>query len=95
MSIPDNKFPTPEPTGDPKIDNAGQDVITNSEESDKVVNTDGAAGSVADMDCIQETLSGSELSSSATADSAEPAEQEAANGDTATDADVAGGNPVI
>ncbi|WP_374948733.1 hypothetical protein [Mucilaginibacter sp.] len=95
MSTPENKFPTPEPTGDPKTNNAEQDVVTNTEESDKVVNTDGANGSVANMDGIQDTLSDSEPSSATTAETARATEEETAGGDTATDEDVAGGNPVI
>jgi hypothetical protein len=46
--------PIQHPTGDPKVDAAEQDVITNTDESNKVVNTDDA---VADMDGIESTLS--------------------------------------
>ena len=64
MSDPNNNTPQ-NPGSDPKVDATGQDVITN-KESDKVVNQDGA---VADMEGIQQTLSGSEPSTAATADS--------------------------
>ena len=66
MSTPENKTPSPNPTSDPKVDATGQDIVTNNEESDKVVNQDGA---VADMDGIQETLSRSEPSAATTAGS--------------------------
>jgi len=64
MSTPENKTPSPNPTSDPKVDATGQDIVTNNEESDKVVNQDGA---IADMDGIQEALSGSEPSAATTA----------------------------
>jgi len=65
MSNPENKFPLQEPTGDPKVDAAEQDVITNKDESNKAVNTDGA---VADMDGIEETISEDEPSVDLNAD---------------------------
>ncbi|MBB5397083.1 hypothetical protein [Mucilaginibacter sp. AK015] len=51
---PGNKFPLEGETGDPKVNAAEQDVITNKDDTEKVTNKDGA---VADMDGITETLS--------------------------------------
>ncbi|QHS54710.1 hypothetical protein GWR56_03800 [Mucilaginibacter sp. 14171R-50] len=62
---PGNKFPLEGGTGDPKVNAAEQDVITNKDDTEKVTNKDGA---VADMDGITETLSGSEPSAGLNAD---------------------------
>jgi hypothetical protein len=77
MSTPKDKFPIQHPTGDPKVDAAEQDVITNTDESNKVVNTDDA---VADMDGIESTLSESEPSTALNADR-DVTNSEEANGD--------------
>ncbi|MBD1364801.1 hypothetical protein IDJ77_13350 [Mucilaginibacter sp. ZT4R22] len=65
MSDPKDKSPAQQPTGEPKVDAAEQDVITNTDESNKIVNTDDA---VADMDGIETTLSESEPSTALNAD---------------------------
>jgi shikimate kinase len=65
MSTPKDKIPAQQPTGDPKVDAAEQGVITNTEESNKIVNTGGA---VADMDGMETTLSNSEPSTVLNAD---------------------------
>ena len=66
MSDPKERSLSQSPGIDPKIDSTEQNVVTNSDESTKVVNQDGA---VADMEGIQETLSESEPSTAVTADS--------------------------
>ncbi|MEO7211584.1 hypothetical protein [Mucilaginibacter sp.] len=65
MNDPKDKASVPQPTDDPKVDAAEQAVITNTDESNKIVNTDDA---VADMDGITETLSKSEPSTALNAD---------------------------
>ncbi len=77
MSTPKDKIPAPQPTGDPKVDAAEQGVITNTDESNKIVNTDGA---VADMEGIESTLSESEPSTALNADR-DITNSEEANGD--------------
>ncbi len=77
MSSPKDKIPSLQPTGDPKVDTAEQDVITNTDESNKIVNTDGA---VADMEGIESTLSESEPSTALNADR-DITNSEEANGD--------------
>jgi hypothetical protein len=66
MSDPKERSLTQNPGSDPKINSTEQNVVTNSDESAKVVNQDGA---VADMEGIQETLSESEFTTSVVADS--------------------------
>ncbi|TWR24038.1 hypothetical protein FPZ43_18700 [Mucilaginibacter pallidiroseus] len=66
MNTPNSKTPGQQPTGDPKVDAAEQEVITNSEESDKIVNEGGA---VADTEGINETLSEDQPSTELSADS--------------------------
>lgn len=51
---PGSKFPLEGETGDPKVNAAGQDVITNKDDTNQVTNKDGA---VADTDGITEALS--------------------------------------
>lgn len=92
MSTPENIFPTPEPANDPKTNNVEQEVITNTEESDKVVNTDAPSTGVDDT---TEIMTDHENYPDTAGESANATEEEASAGDTATDADVAGGNPVI
>ena len=65
MSVPENNTPLQNPAGDPKVNAVEQDVITNSDETDKIVNQDGV---VADTAGIQETLSESEPSTALNAD---------------------------
>lgn len=77
MSEPKDKSPIQHPTGDPKVDAAEQDVITNNEESNKIVNTDDA---VADMEGIETTLSEDEPSTALNADR-DITNSEEANGD--------------
>lgn len=66
MNTPNNKAPGQQPTGDPKVDAAEQEAITNSEESDKIVNEDGV---VADTEGITETLREDRPSTDLSADS--------------------------
>ena len=65
MSVPENNTLLQNPTGDPKVNAVEQDVITNSDETDKIVNQDGV---VADTAGIEETLSESEPSTALNAD---------------------------
>lgn len=65
MSEPKDKPPIQHPTSDPKVDAAEQDVITNNEESNKIVNTDDA---VADMEGLETTRSEDEPSTALNAD---------------------------
>lgn len=65
MSAPEDNTPLQTPAGDPKVNAVEQDVITNSDETDKIVNQDGV---VADTAGIQETLSESEPSTALNAD---------------------------
>ena len=70
MSTPDSptpgsKSPLEGETGDPKVNAAEQDVITNKDDTEKVTNKDGA---VADTDGITETLSESEPTTELNAD---------------------------
>lgn len=62
---PGGKFPLEGETGDPKVNAAQQDVITNKDDTEKVTNKDGA---VADTDGITETLSESEPTTDLNAD---------------------------
>ena len=62
---PGNKFPLEGETGDPKVNTAEQDVITNKDDTEKVTNKDGA---VADTNGITETLSESEPTTELNAD---------------------------
>jgi hypothetical protein len=59
MNDPANKFPLEGEKGDPKVNATEQDVITNKDDTEKVVNQDGP---VADTEGIEETLSESEPS---------------------------------
>lgn len=77
MSEPKDKTSVPQPTGEPKADAAEQDVVTNNEESNKIVNTDDA---VADMDGIETTLSDADTSTALNADK-HITNSEEANGD--------------
>jgi len=94
MSTPENNVPAQEPNGGPKTNKTGQDIVTNADEADKVVNKDGADGAVADMDGIQETLSDSEPSTALNADT-QATDSQIASGDTVTDAEIAGDKQVI
>jgi len=80
MSTPNNKFPLQEPTGDPKVDAAEQDIITNSDESEKIVNQDSA---VADTAGIEETLTESDPDPSLNAEQSITPEAEADNNNAA------------
>lgn len=62
---PGSQFPLEGETGDPKVNAAEQDVITNKDDTNYVTNKDGA---VADTDAIEETLSESEPSTDLNAD---------------------------
>jgi hypothetical protein len=62
---PGSKFPLESETGDPKVNAAEQDVITNKDDTETATNKDGA---VADMDGITETLSESEPATALNAD---------------------------
>jgi hypothetical protein len=66
MSDPKERPLTQNPGSDPKIDATEKDVVTNSDESAKVVNQDGA---IADMGGIPETLTESEPTTSVATDS--------------------------
>jgi hypothetical protein len=63
---PGSKFPLAGETGDPKVNAAEQDVITNKDDTGQVTNKDGA---VADTDGVTETLSESEPTTELNADS--------------------------
>jgi hypothetical protein len=62
---PGSKFPLEGETGDPKVNAADQDVITNKDDTEKVANKEGV---VADTDGITETLSESEPTAGLNAD---------------------------
>ncbi|RYU89269.1 hypothetical protein EWM62_13090 [Mucilaginibacter terrigena] len=62
---PGNKFPLEGETGDPKVNAAEQDVITNKDDTEKATNKDGV---VADIGGIAETLSESEPTTELNAD---------------------------
>ncbi|MES2265332.1 MAG: hypothetical protein V4520_01145 [Bacteroidota bacterium] len=62
---PGSNFPLEGETGDPKVNAAEQDVITNKDDTDQITNKDGA---VADTDGITETLSESEPTTELNAD---------------------------
>lgn len=62
---PGSKFPLEGETGDPKVNAAEQDVVTNKDDTESVTNKDGA---VADIDGITETLSESEPGTDLNAD---------------------------
>ena len=94
MSTPESNVPAHDPNDGPKTNKTGQDIVTNADEADKVVNKDGADGAVADMDGIQETLSDSEPSSELNADT-QATDSQIASGDTVTDAEIAGDKPVL
>ncbi|MFD0763453.1 hypothetical protein ACFQZI_01220 [Mucilaginibacter lutimaris] len=70
MNTPDNptpgsNFPIEGENGDPKVNAAEQDAITNKDDTDKITNKDGV---VADTDGITETLSESEPATDLNAD---------------------------
>ena len=91
MSDPKDKSSLNNPPGVADVD-AEQDVITNSEESDKIVNQDGV---VADTDGITETLSETEPTTAVNAAHTSSTESQPAGGDTISDADVAGDDNII
>lgn len=62
---PGGKLPLEGETGDPKVNAAQQDVITNKDDTEKVTNKDDV---VADTDGITETLSESEPTTELNAD---------------------------
>ena len=64
-ATPGSQFPLEGETGDPKVNTAEQDVITNKDDTNHVTNKDGA---VADTGAIEETLSESEPSTDLNAD---------------------------
>jgi hypothetical protein len=64
-TTPGNKFPLESETGDPKVNAAEKDVITNKDDTSHITNKDGA---VADTDGIEETLSESEPTTELNAD---------------------------
>ena len=66
MSDPKERPLTQNPGSDPKIDATEQDVVTNSDESAKVVNQD---GTVEHIDGMEETLTQSEPTTCVAADS--------------------------
>lgn len=65
MSTPNNQIPLQEPTGDPKAIASDKDAVTNSDETNKIVNQDNV---VADTEGIETTLSDSEPSTALNAD---------------------------
>ncbi|TSD62992.1 hypothetical protein FFF34_018755 [Inquilinus sp. KBS0705] len=65
MSANPNNTPAPNPPGDPKVNTTEKEVITNSDEAEKVVNQDDV---VADMDGIEEALTPSDPSFDLNAD---------------------------
>lgn len=77
MSEPKDKSPIQHPTGDPNVDAAEQDIITNNEESNKIVNTDDA---LADLEGIESKVSESAPFTTLSADR-EVINSQAANGD--------------
>ncbi|MDB5288145.1 MAG: hypothetical protein JWR05_3094 [Mucilaginibacter sp.] len=95
MSTLEKKIPVQDPNGDPKANRSDRDAITNKDEANKVVNKDGADGTVADMDGIQETLSDAEPSTVLNADASRITDDQTASGDTATDAEIAGDKSII
>ncbi|GGH22949.1 hypothetical protein [Mucilaginibacter phyllosphaerae] len=64
MNTPDNPTPVNNPN-DPKVNAAGQDIVTNSDDAANATNKDGA---VADTGAIEETLSEDDASSALNAD---------------------------
>jgi hypothetical protein len=67
MSDPKNKAPEQDATVDNTVESNPQDAVTNTEESNKVVNQDNF---VADTEDIETTLSDSEPSTASNADNA-------------------------
>jgi hypothetical protein len=65
MSTPDNKVPADGQSGDPKTNAAEKEVVTNADDSEKVVNTDGL---VADTAGIEEMLTESDPTPALNAD---------------------------
>lgn len=82
MNDPGNKSPLEGETGDPKVNAAEQDVITNKDDTEKIVNQDGA---VADTAGIEETLSESEPSLDLNVDKGITTDHGVTNGETDQD----------
>ena len=82
MNDPGNKFPLEGETVDPKVNAAEQDVITNKDETEKIVNQDGA---IADTEGIAETLSESEPSPDLNVDKEITTDHGVTNGDADED----------